>query len=79
MITPFVLIIIFIQPITTQGLLSKGFMKKKKPKVQILDFSALVKTLNERTVLPKSAGNNLVKNTDVGRMKDYIKGEKKDV
>lgn len=52
-------------------------MKKKKPKVQILDFSALVKTLNERTVLPKSAGNNLVKNTDVGRMKDYIKGEKK--
>ena len=54
-------------------------MKKKKTKVQILDFSELVKNLNERTVLPKSASNNLVKNTDVGRMKDYIKGEKKDV
>jgi len=56
-------------------------MKKKKAKVNvnILDFSKLVEKLNERTVLPKSAGNNLVSNTDVARMTDYIKGEKKDV
>tara|TARA_R110002074_G_scaffold219553_2_gene390194 strand:+ start:56 stop:235 length:180 start_codon:yes stop_codon:yes gene_type:complete len=54
-------------------------MKKKKVKVKLLDFSDLVKQINERTVLPKSAGNNLVSNTDVARMTDYIKGEKKDV
>ena len=67
------------QAITTGGLLLKGFMKKKKVKVKILDFSDLVKNLNERTVYPNKVGNNLVKNTDVARMKDFIKGEKKDV
>ena len=66
-------------PITTGGLLLKGFMKKKKVKVKLLDFSDLVKNLNERTVYPNKVGNNLVKNTDVARMKDFIKGEKKDV
>ena len=54
-------------------------MKKKKVKVKLLDFSDLVKSLNERTVYPNKVGNNLVKNTDVARMKDFIKGEKKDV
>tara|TARA_R110002049_G_scaffold121342_3_gene276075 strand:+ start:88 stop:258 length:171 start_codon:yes stop_codon:yes gene_type:complete len=56
-------------------------MKPKKPKTRprVFDFSDLVKQINERTVLPKSAGNNLVSNTDVARMTDYIKGEKKDV
>ena len=56
-------------------------MKKKKAKVnvKVLDFSEFVNKLNERTVLPKSAGNNLVKNTDVASMVDYLKGEKKDV
>ncbi len=54
-------------------------MKKKKVKVKILDFSDLVKNLNERTVYPNKVGNNLVRNTDVARMKDIIKGEKKDV
>ena len=56
-------------------------MKPKKPKTRprVLDFSKLVEKLNERTVLPKSAGNNLVSNTYVARMTDYIKGEKKDV
>jgi len=67
------------QAITTGGLLLKGFMKKKKVKVKILDFSDLVKNLNERTVYPNKVGNNLVKNTEVARMKDIIKGEKKDV
>ena len=67
------------QAITTGGLLLKGFMKKKKVKVKLLDFSDLVKNLNERTVYPNKVGNNLVKNTDVARMKDFIKGEKKDV
>ena len=67
------------QAITTGGLLLKGFMKKKKVKVKLLDFSDLVKNLNERTVYPNNVGNNLVKNTDVARMKDFIKGEKKDV
>ena len=67
------------QAITTGGLLLKGFMKKKKVKVKVLDFSDLVKNLNERTVYPNKVGNNLVKNTDVARMKDFIKGEKKDV
>ena len=67
------------QAITTGGLLLKGFMKKKKVKVKLLDFSDLVKNLNERTVYPNNVGNNLVKNTDVARMKDIIKGEKKDV
>lgn len=67
------------QAITTGGLLLKGFMKKKKVKVKILDFSDLVKNLNERTVYPNKVGNNLVKNTEVARMKDFIKGEKKDV
>ena len=69
------------QAITTGGLLLKGFMKKKKAKVKVklLDFSDLVKNLNERTVYPNKVGNNLVKNTDVARMKDIIKGEKKDV
>ena len=67
------------QAITTGGLLLKGFMKKKKVKVKILDFSDLVKNLNERTVYPNKVGNNLVRNTDVARMKDFIKGEKKDV
>ena len=65
--------------ITTGGLLLKGFMKKKKVKVKVLDFSDLVKNLNERTVYPNKVGNNLVKNTEVARMKDFIKGEKKDV
>ena len=56
-------------------------MKKKKAKVnvKVLDFSEFVKKLNQKTVLPKSAGNNLVKNTDVASMVDYLKGEKKDV
>ena len=54
-------------------------MKKKKVKVKVLDFSDLVKNLNERNVYPNKVGNNLVKNTDVARMKDFIKGEKKDV
>ena len=56
-------------------------MKKKKAKVnvKVLDFSEFVKQINQKTVLPKSAGNNLVKNTDVARMVDYLKGEKKDV
>ena len=67
------------QAITTGGLLLKGFMKKKKVKVKILDFSDLVKNLNEKTVYPNKVGNNLVKNTEVARMKDFIKGEKKDV
>jgi len=67
------------QAITTGGLLLKGFMKKKKVKVKVLDFSDLVKNLNERTVYPNKVGNNLVKNTEVARMKDFIKGEKKDV
>jgi uncharacterized radical SAM superfamily protein len=67
------------QAITTRGILLKGFMKKKKVKVKLLDFSDLVKNLNERTVYPNKVGNNLVKNTDVARMKDFIKGEKKDV
>ena len=62
------------QAITTGGLLLKGFMKKKK--VKVLDFSDLVKNLNERTVYPNKVGNNLVKNTEVARMKDFIKGEK---
>lgn len=66
------------QAITTGGLLLKGFMKKKKVKVKVLDFSDLVKNLNERTVYPNKVGNNLVKNTEVARMKDFIKGEKKD-
>jgi len=67
------------QAITTGGQLLKGFMKKKKVKVKILDFSDLVKNLNERTVYPNKVGNNLVRNTDVARIKDIIKGEKKDV
>jgi len=69
------------QAITTGGQLLKGFMTKKKTKakVQILDFSELVKNLNERTVYPNKVGNNLVRNTEVARMKDFIKGEKKDV
>ena len=67
------------QAITTGGILLKGLMKKKKVKVKLLDFSDLVKNLNERTVYPNNVGNNLVKNTDVARMKDFIKGEKKDV
>ena len=58
-------------------------MKKKKAKakakVKVLDFSEFVKQINQKTVLPKSAGNNLVKNTDVASMVDYLKGEKKDV
>ena len=56
-------------------------MKPKKPKTRpkVLDFSDLVKQMNERTVYPNKVGNNLVKNTDVARMKDFIKGEKKDV
>ena len=53
--------------------------KKTKAKVQLLDFSELVKNLNERTVYPNKVGNNLVRNTEVARMKDFIKGEKKDV
>ncbi len=53
--------------------------KKAKVKVKVLDFSEFVKKLNQKTVLPKSAGNNLVKNTDVASMVDYLKGEKKDV
>jgi len=69
------------QAITTGGLLLKGFMKQKKPKTRpkVLDFSDLVKQMNERTVYPNKVGNNLVKNTEVARMKDFIKGEKKDV
>lgn len=51
-------------------------MKKKKVKVKVLDFLDLVKNLNERTVYPNKVGNNLVKNTEVARMKDFIKGEK---
>jgi hypothetical protein len=56
-------------------------MKKKKAKVnvKVIDFSEFVNKLNERTVLPKSAGNNLVKNTDVASMVDHLKGEKKNV
>ena len=57
-------------------------MKPKKPKTRpkVLDFSDLVKQMNERTVYPNKVGNNLVKNTEVARMKDFIKGEKvKDV
>ena len=52
--------------------------KKAKAKIKIIDFSDLVKNLNERTVYPNKVGNNLVKNTEVARMKDFIKGEKKD-
>ena len=56
-------------------------MKKKKAKVnvKVLDFSEFVKQIIQNTVLPKRAGNNLGKNTDVASMVDYLKGEKKDV
>jgi hypothetical protein len=52
--------------------------KTKKSKSKIDVFAIMAKELNDRTPVKQHSGHGLVKDSDVARIQDIYKGDKKD-